>query len=104
MKAIGEEMKASNAELKNVLLAAIQNSNREFNSHIDQTVQKMREQTIMLDTALKSQLSTSLEGLGRQLAALSEKYTEPFRSMNILAMNQTDFLLPCQRIRTIPRH
>ena len=45
-------MKTSNDELKNVLLTAIQNSNREFNSHIDHMVQKMREQTVTLDTAL----------------------------------------------------
>src|SRR5947207_3139920 len=40
---------------------------------IDQMVQKMREQTVTLDTALKNQLTTSLEGLGRQLAALSSR-------------------------------
>jgi hypothetical protein len=78
MKAIGEGMKASNDELKNVLLAAIQNSNREFNLHIDQMVQRMREQTITLDTALKNQLTTSLEGLGRQLAALSERFVADY--------------------------
>jgi ABC-type transporter Mla subunit MlaD len=78
MKAIGEGMKASNDELKNVLLAAIQNSNREFNLHIDQMVQKMREQTVTLDTALKNQLTTSLDGLGRQLAALSEKFVHDY--------------------------
>jgi hypothetical protein len=71
-------MKASNDELKNVLLAAIQNSNREFNAHVDQMVQRMREQTVTLDTALQHQLSTSLENLGRQLAALSGKFAEDY--------------------------
>jgi hypothetical protein len=74
VKAISEQIKLSNDELKNVLLAAIQNSNREFNSHIDQMVQKMRAQTVTLDTALKNQLTTSLESLGRQLAALSARF------------------------------
>jgi ABC-type transporter Mla subunit MlaD len=78
VKAIGEQIKASNDELKNVLLAAIQNSNREFNSHIDQMVQKMREQTVTLDAALKNQLSTSLVSLGTQLAALSEKFAKDY--------------------------
>ena len=78
MKAIGENMKTSNDELKNVLLTAIQNSNREFNSHIDHMVQKMREQTVTLDTALKSQLTTSLESLGRQLAALSARFADDY--------------------------
>jgi hypothetical protein len=78
VKAIGEEMKASNDELKNVLLAAVQNSNREFNAHVDQMVQRMREQTVTLDTALQHQLSTSLENLGRQLAALSGKFAEDY--------------------------
>jgi ribosomal 50S subunit-associated protein YjgA (DUF615 family) len=71
-------MKASNVELKNVLLAAIQNSNREFNSHIEQMVQRMREQTVTLDTALKNQLATSLESLGRQLAALSTRFVADY--------------------------
>jgi ABC-type transporter Mla subunit MlaD len=78
MKAIGEGMKASNDELKNVLLATIQNSNREFNSHIDQMVQRMREQTVTLDTALKNQLTTSLESLGMQLASLSAKFVDDY--------------------------
>jgi len=78
VRVLGEQMKASNHELKNVLLAAIQNSNREFNSHIDQMVQRMREQTVTLDTALKSQLTTSLEGLGRQLAALSARFVDDY--------------------------
>ena len=72
MKAIGEEMKASNDELKNVLLAAIQSSNRDFNSHIDQMVQRMREQTVTLDTALQHQLSTSLESSGDNLQHCQE--------------------------------
>jgi ABC-type transporter Mla subunit MlaD len=78
IKAIGGEMKASNDELKNVLLTAIQNSNREFNSHIDQMVQRMREQTVTLDTALRSQLTTSLESLGTQLAALSARFASDY--------------------------
>jgi ABC-type transporter Mla subunit MlaD len=78
VKTTGEQMKASSDELRGVLLTAIQNSNREFNSHIDQMVQRMREQTLTLDTALKDQLTTSLESLGRQLAALSEKFVKDY--------------------------
>jgi len=78
VKAIGEEMKASNDELKNVLLATVQNLNREFNSYIDQMVQRMREQAVTLDTALQHQLSTSLQNLGRQLAALSARFAEDY--------------------------
>jgi ABC-type transporter Mla subunit MlaD len=78
LKVVGEQMKASNDELKNVLLSAIQNSNREFNLHIDHMVHKMREQTVILDTALKNQLTTSLEGLGSQLAALSAKFATDY--------------------------
>jgi hypothetical protein len=78
VKVLGEQMKASNDELRNVLLAAIQNSNREFNSHVDQMVQRMREQTVTLDATLKNQLTTSLESLGRQLAALSTRFVEDY--------------------------
>jgi polyhydroxyalkanoate synthesis regulator phasin len=78
LKAIGEEMKASNEHLRSELLTAIQKSNREFNSHIDQIVQRMRDQAVTLDTALQHQLSTSLEGLGRQLAALSARFVDDY--------------------------
>lgn len=78
VKAIGESTKASNEELKNVLLAAIHNSNREFNTHIEQMVQRMREQTVTLDTALTNQLTKSLESLGRQLAALSQRFAQDY--------------------------
>ena len=78
MKATSERMKGSVDDLKNSLLAALQNSNREFNSHIDQMVQRMREQTVTLDTALKNQLTTSLESLGMQLASLSARFVEDY--------------------------
>jgi ABC-type transporter Mla subunit MlaD len=52
--------------------------NAEFNSHIDQMVQRMREQTVTLDTALQHQLATSLESLGRQLAALSARFVNDY--------------------------
>jgi hypothetical protein len=78
VKVVGEQVRAANDELKNMLLGAIQNSNREINSHIDQMVQKMRDQTVTLDIALKNQLTTSLESLGRQLAALSARFVEDY--------------------------
>jgi methyl-accepting chemotaxis protein len=78
VKVIGEQVRTANDELKNMLLAAIQNSNREINSHIDQMVQKMREQTVTLDTALKNQLTASLDSLGRQLAALSGRFAADY--------------------------
>jgi ABC-type transporter Mla subunit MlaD len=74
---VGNGVRAANDELKTVLLAA-QNTNREFNSHVDQMVQRMRDQTVTLDTALKNQLTSSLESLGRQLAALSARFATDY--------------------------
>jgi ABC-type transporter Mla subunit MlaD len=75
---VGNGVRAANEELKNVLLSAVQNSNREFNSHIDQMVQRMREQTVTLDTALQHQLTASLESLARQLSALSARFATDY--------------------------
>ena len=74
---VGNGVRAANDELKTVLLAA-QNTNREFNSYVDQMVQRMRDQTVTLDTALKNQLTSSLESLGRQLAALSARFATDY--------------------------
>lgn len=48
--------------------------NQEFNKQIAELTAKTKEQVSVLDAALAEELKKSLESLGRQLAALSEKF------------------------------
>jgi hypothetical protein len=52
--------------------------NEDFNKHLGDTAGKMREQVAVLDAALTEELKKSLESLGRQLAALSEKFVSDY--------------------------
>ena len=56
----------------------IHTSNQEFNTNIRQIIDKTKEQVVTLDNALSAELSKSLESLGRQLAALSEKFVADY--------------------------
>ncbi len=71
-------VKATNDEIKTVLLGAIRDSNQEFNSNIREIIEGTKKQVVVLDTALKDELTNSLESLGRQLAALSQKFVEDY--------------------------
>ncbi|WP_443749354.1 hypothetical protein [Asticcacaulis solisilvae] len=52
--------------------------NSDFAAEIAAMVAKTKEQVTVLDTALAEELTKSLEGLGRQLAALSEKFVSDY--------------------------
>jgi len=72
--ALLESVKASNQET----MSWIKNSNQEFNNHVRQMIDKTHEQIINLDKALSEELTKSLEGLGKQLASLSQKFAEDY--------------------------
>ncbi len=65
-------------ELKKMVVEVIQSTNQEFNNHIRQITDKTKEQVQALDVALNEELTKSLETLGRQLAALSQKFVEDY--------------------------
>jgi len=77
-KQIGDSVKATNDEVKTGLLKVVQESNREFNNNIEQIIKKTREQVGVLDQALSEELTKSLESLGRQLAAVSQRFAEDY--------------------------
>jgi len=52
--------------------------NQEFNSHLGDMAEKTNKQISALDAALTEELKKSLESLGRQLAALSEKFVDDY--------------------------
>jgi DNA anti-recombination protein RmuC len=52
--------------------------NQDFNKQIADLTAKTKEQVSVLDAALAEELKKSLESLGRQLAALSEKFVSDY--------------------------
>lgn len=52
--------------------------NQEFNNHLGDMAEKTNKQISALDAALTEELKKSLESLGRQLAALSEKFVDDY--------------------------
>lgn len=78
IKQVSDGVKSTNNEIKTVLLNVIQSSNQEFNNNIKQIIEKTKEQVIVLDKALSEELTKSLESLGRQLAAISQKFAQDY--------------------------
>ena len=63
-------VQAANAEFTKV--------NHDFNKQMGELAAKTKEQVAVLDAALAEELKKSLESLGRQLAALSEKFVSDY--------------------------
>ena len=55
--------------------------NQEFNKQMNELAAKTKEQVAVLDAALAEELKKSLESLGRQLAALSEKFVSDYEPL-----------------------
>lgn len=52
--------------------------NQDFNKTLGETSEKIKQQVALLDQALAEELQKSLESLGRQLTALSEKFVADY--------------------------
>jgi ABC-type transporter Mla subunit MlaD len=52
--------------------------NQTFNKQLNELANKTKDQVTVLDRALSEELQKSLESLGRQLAALSEKFVADY--------------------------
>ena len=74
-------LKETSTALKQNLEATVAETNRSHTDHskkIADHIEKSRQTIELLDAALSDQLGKSLEALGRQLAALSEKFTSDY--------------------------
>jgi chromosome segregation ATPase len=78
LKAVTETVRGSHAELKKLLVNTVQSANDELNSHVREMADQTRQQVVALDRALEKGLNDSLESLGRQLTALSQKFVEDY--------------------------
>ncbi|MHB8544332.1 MAG: hypothetical protein ACYC9S_10090 [Leptospirales bacterium] len=66
------------SDTRKVFIETVQTVNKEFNTHISNITSKTQEQVKTLDIALEKELTRSLEGLGRQLTGLSQKFVEDY--------------------------
>lgn len=78
IREVSGSMQTANGELKRLLTEVVQSSNQEFNNHIRQITDKTKEQIQALDVALAEELTKSLETLGRQLTALSQRFVDDY--------------------------
>lgn len=78
LKAVTEAVKGSHAELKQLLVETVKTANLELNAHVRLMSDQTRQQVLALDKALEKGLNDSLESLGRQLTALSQKFVEDY--------------------------
>ena len=57
--------------------------NQDFNKQMGDLAARTKEQVAVLDEALAEELKKSLESLGRQLAALSEKFVDDYEPLTV---------------------
>ena len=85
-KTIGKTLSDNSTAIQNTvdsIKSGITTANNEFNRHVGEMVQKTKEQVVALDKALSEELTKSLEGLGRQLTALSERFVEDYGPLTV---------------------
>lgn len=75
---IGRQVPIHNQQLTNLLTETLNSANTELNRHIRQSVEDSKKQIVALDTALERELTTAMQGLGRQLTALSSRFVEDY--------------------------
>lgn len=74
----GTQAQSFSTEIKHFLTETLSQSRSEVNSELTQSVDKIRQSVVALDTGLQEELTKSLETLGRQLASLSEKFVADY--------------------------
>jgi DNA anti-recombination protein RmuC len=80
-KTISAALSENAQQLKNAIQSSHQGfvtTNTEANKHVTDLMAKTKEQISFLDAALTEELKKSLESLGRQLAALSERFVSDY--------------------------
>lgn len=65
-------------EMTRQISDGMRTSNEEFNLNVKRQIENTKEQVLVLDNALSEELTKSLDSLGRQLAALSQKFVADY--------------------------
>jgi DNA anti-recombination protein RmuC len=76
-KALAENVQLIRTSIQNVG-QDFSKINQDFNKHLGDMAEKTNKQVSALDAALAEELTKSLESLGRQMAALSEKFVSDY--------------------------
>ena len=75
---LGIQMQISGNELKKQIAEIILENQKTFNAGLEDNSRIVKESVLALDKALQKELNSSLESLGRQLAALSNRFVEDY--------------------------
>lgn len=78
LKTSAQSIQTYNQELTTLLKTTIETANRDLNGHIRQATEDTKKQIVALDKALEEELTKSIETLGRQLTALSQKFVQDY--------------------------
>lgn len=78
VKGFGSQAESFSSEIKQFLTETLRQSQSEVNAGLTQSVDKIHQSVVALDTGLQEELTKSLETLGRQLASLSEKFVADY--------------------------
>jgi DNA anti-recombination protein RmuC/multisubunit Na+/H+ antiporter MnhG subunit len=78
VKDFGTQAQSFSSEIKQFLTATLAQSQSEVNAGLTQSMDKIHQSVVALDTGLQEELTKSLETLGRQLASLSEKFVADY--------------------------
>lgn len=78
VRGFGTHAESFSSEIKQFLTETLSKSQSEVNAGLTQSVDKIHQSVVALDTGLQEELTKSLETLGRQLASLSEKFVADY--------------------------
>ena len=78
VRTLGNQVQGSTAEMKQLLTETLKKAQRETNEELAKSVELVHNGVTVLDKALQEELTKSLDMLGRQLAALSEKFVADY--------------------------
>lgn len=78
VKDFGTQAQSFSSDMKQSLMETLNKSQSELNSGLTKSMEKIHQSVVALDTGLQTELTKSLETLGRQLASLSEKFVADY--------------------------
>lgn len=78
VRGFGTHAESFSSEIKQFLTETLSKSQSEVNAGLTQSVDKIHQSVVALDTGLQEELTKSLETLGQQLASLSEKFVADY--------------------------
>jgi F0F1-type ATP synthase membrane subunit b/b' len=73
-----QSLQEQQRQLTHLVTATMETANQTLNAHLRQATEDSRKHIGMLDRALEEELRKSIESLGRQLTALSQKFVQDY--------------------------